>query len=139
MATTANRTAKKPPFPIVPVALGVGVLAGLYLLARRSNPQLEAARRHEAAIDAALGGGGRTPAGPIDLSKLTYGRLFVVGSEENPNDPFAGQYTVLTYDGVQNGTIRAKPLNAGRATTVQELNAQERDVPISRITAIRGT
>lgn len=120
---------KKPSFPILPLALGAGVLVGLYFIARRSNPQLEAARQQEAAINAALGGGsGNTPSGLVDLSKLTYGRLFVVGSETSANDPFAGQYAVLTGNGVQNGTIRAKAMN----------DAQERDVPVSQITAIRG-
>ena len=129
MASMKKQMIKKPS-PVVPLALGAAVLAGIYFIARRSNPQLEAARRHEAAINAALGGGGdgRAPAGLIDLSKLTYGRLFVVGSETSPSDPFSGQYTVLTYNGVQNGAIRAKAMSG----------AKERDVPVSSITAIRG-
>lgn len=141
MASRKKQSPQKPSFPILPLALGAGVLAGLYLLARRSNPQLEAARRQEAAINAALGNTRTT--GIIDLSKLTRGRLFIVGSEVDPNNPFAGQYTVLTDKGVQNGTIHAKSLNVQHAKPLAEMTpadlaAEEEDVPVARITAIRG-
>ena len=130
----------KQQFPILPIVLGAGVLAGLglYYIAKRSNPALEAARRQEAALRGTTGGGTLTPPGPIDLSRLTYGRLFVVGAEENASDPLAGQYVTLSQRGVVNGAIRAKPLNAPPANTIAEMNAQERDVPVSRITALRG-
>lgn len=132
----------KTSFPIVPVALAAGVVAGMYLLSRRTTAASTAAdnimagvRGGAPATRTTAPGGAGGPNG-IDLSKLTYGRIFVVGSELNPNDPLAGHYTALNEKGVinssrgvVNGMIYAKGLASG---------SQERDVPVSSITTILG-